>query len=135
MSGSGCPYCHESRHEKRLTEIFTKYDIPFTREFKLKQFNIRYEYDFYLPLHRVIVEFHGDHHYVPKKFYGGDERLKYTQQCDREKEAHAKDVGLPIVVFNENTAKLENDKYEELVVDSIRTAYQTRQNVFLTYTT
>lgn len=130
LSGQGCPACIESKHEKRLAAIFKKYDIPFEREFKLKQFNIRYEYDFYLPLQRVIVEFHGDHHYVAKKFYGGDERLKYTQQCDREKEAYAKAVGLPIVVFNMTTAKLEDDEYEDLVISSIRTAYQSRRNVY-----
>lgn len=130
LNNRGCPVCRSSKNEQRLAAIFKKYDVPFVQEFKLKQYNNRYRYDFYLPLQRVIVEFHGDHHYRDRKHYGGESKLKFFQQRDREKEAIANEAGIPIVVLNRKTAMLDDDAYEELVLNYIRKAYETRQNVY-----
>lgn len=130
LHGNGCQLCHESKHEKRLAAVFTKYDVPFKREYKLREYSNLFRYDFYLPLQKVLVEFHGDLHYIPKKFNGGEDELKNVQQRDREKEAIASKAGIPIVVLNTITAKLEDPEYELFVLNCIRTAYQTRRNVY-----
>lgn len=125
LNGTGCPRCKESKGEKRISEILDKYEIPYKREFKI--LNQQYEYDFYLPNHHLLIEFHGVHHYKAINFFGGEERLEYTRKCDEIKVKLAKKERIPLIVFNYmQFNELSKEEFETLVMETIRTAIKER---------
>ena len=88
LQGTGCPYCKESRGEKKIAEILIKYNIPFQRQYSFKDLfgdlNLLV-FDFYLPEHKILIEFDGLQHYKPIKFFGGLEKLKKQRMNDLKK--------------------------------------------------
>ena len=125
LNGTGCPRCKESKGEKRISEILDKYEIPYKREFKI--LNQQYEYDFYLPNHHLLIEFHGVHHYKAINFFGGEERLEYTRKCDEIKVKLAKKERIPLIVFNYmQFNELSKEEFETLVMETLRTSIKER---------
>jgi hypothetical protein len=61
LSGTGCHSCCESRGEKKVAEILTKNNIEFIREFTFSDLKDKSNlfYDFYLPKHKLFIEYHG----------------------------------------------------------------------------
>jgi hypothetical protein len=98
LKGSGCARCNYSKGERFLAGILTKHDIKFIPQFKLPLHQFRY--DFYLPDHNVLIEFHGIQHYLPVKHFGGKKTLKQTQFRDKLKKALAREHRIPIHVVN-----------------------------------
>ena len=47
-------------------------------------------FDFYLPLHNIIIEYDGEHHFQPVKGWGGEDKFKITQQNDYIKDSYCK---------------------------------------------
>lgn len=74
LQGTGCPSCSESRGERKIAEILTKNNIVFIREKTFPDLKNKSQlfYDFYLPEHRVLIEYHGKQHCKPIKFFGGE---------------------------------------------------------------
>lgn len=46
-------------------------------------------YDFYLPNYNLLIEYQGEQHYEPVKYFGGEEGLKIRQEHDRRKREYA----------------------------------------------
>jgi hypothetical protein len=84
LGGAGCPKCKESFGEKKIAEILLKYNIQFEREktFKDLKYRANLYYDFYLPNHKVFIEYHGIQHFAPVKFFGGKNALIETRKRD-----------------------------------------------------
>jgi very-short-patch-repair endonuclease len=47
-------------------------------------------FDFYLPLHHIIIEYDGEHHFRPVKGWGGEDKFQITQQNDCIKNNYCK---------------------------------------------
>lgn len=120
LNGQGCPVCRESKGEQKIFEILTKYDIPFRREFKFPCSDSRYEYDFYLPIHNVLIEFHGKQHYEPIEFFGGQQRLEYTQDCDKKKRQLAKHFKKHLLEIHYKSLKLNDKDFENMIFYNIK---------------
>lgn len=69
IQGQGCPICNESKGEILIANILTSNNIIFEREYKLPGISLPYEYDFYLPEHNLLIEFHGKQHYERISFF------------------------------------------------------------------
>lgn len=66
--GNGCPHCNSSKGEKAIKKYLDKNNIKHIREqsFKdlyYKNIKCKMRFDFYLPDHNLLVEFHGEQHY------------------------------------------------------------------------
>lgn len=120
LNGQGCPSCRESKGEKRISDILDKYDIEYKREFKIPIANERFEYDFYLPVHNVLIEFHGQQHYNVIEYFGGQKRLEYTQACDEKKRQIAKYFKIPLLEISYKLLKLSEEEFEQKLFSLIK---------------
>lgn len=114
LSGKGCPICKASKGELLLEDIFKKHSIKTIQQFKLPNYN--FEYDFYLPDYNLLIEFHGIQHYEVIDFFGGEERFKYTQQCDAFKRSLAREYRIPLIEFNYKQLKLQLLEFEKFIL-------------------
>lgn len=120
LNGAGCPSCRESKGERRIADILDKYGIEYKREFKLPMQNERFEYDFYLPVHNVLIEFHGQQHYNVIDYFGGQARLEYTQACDEKKRQIAKHFRIPLLEISYELLKLSEEDFENMIFYNIK---------------
>lgn len=123
-AGIGCPYCNESTGEKRLAKIFDKLEVSYQREYKIPNTKTRYEYDFFLPDHGVLIEFHGRQHFEPVEIFGGQKALEDTQRRDKAKVELAKAHKIPLVEFTHKDMLLEEEAFEALVISRVKEALQ-----------
>lgn len=83
----GCPHCKESKGEKKVKKFLEENNIILIRQHKFndcKNIN-QLPFDFYLPEHNLCIEYDGELHYNPKKYFGGEAGLKETQKRDQIK--------------------------------------------------
>ena len=130
LNGNGCPLCIESKNEKIFSNTLKKLGINFIREFKFHDQKSRHEYDFYLPTQDILVEIHGNHHYKPIEHFGGIERLKYTQECDKYKEYIAFKKHKPLIIYNHKLFKKPSEELENLIITSLTLANKERKSLY-----
>jgi len=92
QKGNRCPFCKETRGEKRIEEYLSLNNVQLKIE---KIFlDCRYiqplRFDFYLPEHNVLIEYQGKQHYFPVDFAGkgeewANEQFKINQIKDQIK--------------------------------------------------
>lgn len=120
LEGRGCWQCKSSKGELAIKAILDKYDIKYKKEFKFNNETKKYRYDFYLPIHNVLIEFHGGQHYYAIDFFGGQNRLKYTQESDKKKQKLAKYYKIPLIIFNYKHLRLKREEFEKLFFNTIK---------------
>lgn len=108
----GCPICHESSGEKKLASILNDSDIQFERQKKFEGCKniLLLSFDFYLPEYNCCIEYDGIQHFIPIKYFGGDEKLKYTKIND----------GIKTDYCLKNEIKLIRIKYDENISQKIK---------------
>lgn len=119
LNGRACPVCKSSRGEKFLLKIFQKHNINFVKEYKIPGTNYLFRYDFYLPDHNLLIEFHGIQHFKAREFFGGEEALKDTQRRDIFKKELAKLARINIIYFTYRHLKLGRKEFENFVISII----------------
>ncbi len=120
LNGAGCPCCNSSKGERVLEAIFDNKDIKYIREYKLPEIVNRFEYDFYLPEHNTLVEFHGIQHYKPIEYFGGEDALSYVKRNDRFKRDLAYLFKYRLLEFNYKQLKLlTKQDFEDLVLNTL----------------
>ena len=87
LAGNGCPTCSNSKGELRIVNFLKNNNILFQTQKRIKSDNIFYQasffvVDFYIPRLSLIIEYHGEQHYMPIKHFGG--RKKFERQQDRD---------------------------------------------------
>jgi len=74
LQGKGCSKCSESKGEKSINEVLTKYNISYIPNSKFKDciglpdkkgYCYELKYDFYIPDENMIIEFDGEQHFKP----------------------------------------------------------------------
>lgn len=93
LNNCGCPNCNKSNGERCIEKILKYKNILFITQ---KTFNdLRginnglLPYDFYLPEYNLLIEFQGEQHARPIKYFGGEEKFKYQQEHDKRKREYA----------------------------------------------
>ena len=68
----------------------------------LKQICYLDSFDFYLPEHNICIEYHGEQHYKPVKFFGGVKNLELTLKRDKIKGDYCikNNIKLIVIPFN-----------------------------------
>ena len=107
MSKTGCPRCRESYGERLIANCLTELGLNFKKEYSFK--GSKYRFDFYLPGHNVLIEFHGIQHYLPVERFGGADGHFATVVRDIAKTVLAQKKNIPLLVFN----------YEDLLSDKL----------------
>lgn len=99
LNNKGCPFCNESKGEKKILEILENNNIFFIRQYKFNECkNInQLPFDFYLPDYNICIEFDGIQHYKPVKYFGGINKLKYTQNNDKIKTEYCENNNIRLI--------------------------------------
>lgn len=116
LSNHGCPKCKQSHGEKLIYDILKKYKIPFKYQFKLinKYFEQSLLYiDFFVKYkgNQYFIEYNGEQHYRPIKYFGGEEQFKKQSRRDELLrsfcEIHKDKVTLLEIPFSQDEQSIE----------------------------
>lgn len=100
IQGKGCIQC--SGYHKSVDEIssFLKNNgFNFEREKKFKWLK-RQRLDFYLPDFNTAIEYQGEQHFSPVKYFGGDKRFNDRVERDKRKQILCKQNGVDILYIS-----------------------------------
>lgn len=120
----GCPQCSyvnpssESKGEKTIAKYLTDRCIKFVRQYTniscKNDKNKALRFDFYIPELNLLIEYDGEQHFKPIKYWGGQKNFEKLQVNDKIKENWAKENGLNFVRF----------KYDDFCVDMLNNIIQ-----------
>ena len=107
----GCPYCNQSKGERKIYKYLKENDIIFEIQKRFDNCkNIRcLPFDFYLPDLNTCIEFDGELHFKSYEHFGGEEKLLKTQKNDNIKTEYCKN----------NDIKLLRIKYDENIINCL----------------
>lgn len=105
ISGRGCPICKSSQGEKKINSTLLSMAISFKRqqsfEWTRSNNNGFYKYDFYLPEHNLIIEYHGIQHYEHVPFFHKTYSVfQEKQKVDNKKQELAEKNGLHYLIIS-----------------------------------
>ena len=74
-------------------------NIKFEKQKKFKNCKDKQllSFDFYLIDYNICVEFDGRHHFETIDYWGGEEKLKYTQKHDKMKNIYCKKNNIKLI--------------------------------------
>ena len=96
IKGHGCPNCKKSLGEQQIIKVLEFYNIDYEQQKKIPNTSLfcnnRYIYvDFYLPKYNLIIEYQGEQHYRPIRWFGGVEQFNKQQERDNAVRQYCKD--------------------------------------------
>ena len=129
LSGQGCPFCKESKGERRIKQYLENNNIEYEQQ---KMFSwLKYEkpmkLDFYLPKYNVGIEFQGEQHFCNKKWWNStdegkiNEYFNKTIERDIEKHRLCNNNGIELFYITDHNFK---EKY-----DGIYDVYHTSKSI------
>lgn len=100
LSGNGCRLCRESLGEKKAAKFLLDNNINFEREITFKNLigdSKPLFYDFYLPDHKILIEYDGIQHSKAVSFFGGEDSLLKRKKYDLIKIKYAVNNGFKLI--------------------------------------
>lgn len=93
-NGFFCPHCTQgiSYSERLMRELLKELKLEYKTQYIIKGYN--YRYDFYIPKYNMILETHGEQHYVENGERGIYGIPSYDKENDMEKERIALESGI-----------------------------------------
>ena len=97
----GCPNCKKSLGELSIKNYFDKNNIYYISQYKFDDLlgvnGRNLSYDFYLPNYNTLIEFQGEQHEKPIKYFGGEEYFEIQQEHDKRKQDYAKNNNIKLL--------------------------------------
>lgn len=124
---TGCPTCVISNGENLIAKILKKHEISFNQQFIFTGNYNKYRYDFLLTTHRILIEFHGEQHFRPVDYFGGQESFKKIRHNDKAKIKLAKIQKIPLIELNYTHLFLSEEEFEKLLVETLRSVNWSRK--------
>lgn len=80
----GCPKCYRSLGEEKVAALLSENNIKFEEQKKFPDCVDKAElpFDFFLPEFNTCIEYQGEQHFKPVKWFGGEDGFKYTKRHD-----------------------------------------------------
>lgn len=123
LSGQGCVRCKVSLGEEKIAQFLTEHGLDHTPQYRVGDY--LYRYDFFVPDLNLLIEYDGEQHFRPVKYFGGVETYERLVQRDREKNLLAKMFGhhlirIPYTQFDNLEVYLSRaiDRYFRYRVDN-----------------
>lgn len=106
LRGGGCPECNMSNGEKRVLKYLNDNSIIFDEQYTFKDCRniLPLPFDFYLPDYNACIEYDGEQHFHPVKFFGGEEAFNQLKRNDSIKNQYCKDhnINLCRIKYNQD---------------------------------
>ena len=127
LRGQGCPLCTISHLENDIKNILTKNKIKFIWQYSNEKLGAQ-RIDFYLPEYKIAIECQGIQHFVPIKFFGGEQKHSMQKAWDIRKRKICEDNGVLMLyytdkkIYVENATKMQKNTFfsKELLVETIK---------------
>ena len=100
-----------------IRRLLMSYDIPFVCEKKYDDLKVtrHLRFDFFLADYNLLIEYHGEQHFLERKDYGERATLEEIQAYDKLKEEYAVKNGiLLLTISSPNVATIEEQVVEKL---------------------
>ena len=122
-SGRRCPMCKESRGERTIRLFLKNNHINFIRQYRYSDCKYKkpLPFDFYIPELNLLIEYHGEQHYKPAKWFSKKEEkvvenFRLQKIRDRIKRKYAKDNGINFLIISyKKIKKIENILEKEIL--------------------
>lgn len=131
LQGQGCPACKASKGELALKRVFDKYNIINKPQYRIPEILNELYYDFYLPDHNLLIEFHGIQHfeYVPFFHRNGDDDLDAQKRRDDVVRSNARQFKYNYLEITYRDLKnLSKQEFESFVLNKISCNLKRRRN-------
>ena len=98
LYGQGCPFCKESKGERKICDFLIANNIKFTRQKKFSDCKNKRKlsFDFYLPDYNILIEYDGIQHFESFKFFGGEEKFIKRKINDEIKNNFCKNIKIEL---------------------------------------
>jgi hypothetical protein len=121
LRGVGCPFCNHSKGEKLIKEYLKENKIEFIPQHRFDDCkSIRpLPFDFYLPDYNMCIEYNGEQHYKPIKFFGGVKKFNSLKYNDETKVdfCNKNNIELIIVTYKDsNIIDILNTKIKKVSI-------------------
>lgn len=112
---SNCPECRTSKGEEQIGIWLNNQNKDYKFQYNVKINNSNHYFDFYIPKDNLIIEFNGEQHYKPVKFFGGDKGYTYLQERDKIKINYCieNNINILIISYSENLFQKLEEYYEK----------------------
>lgn len=109
LRGQGCPICSESKGEREIKHYLENKKVKFIPQYKFPDCKYKrlLPFDFYLPDYNICIEFNGEQHYKPVKYFGGDNSFKLIKKRDNIKIKYCEDNNIQLIIIKHHE-NLEN---------------------------
>jgi hypothetical protein len=102
LTGSGCPYCKNSKGEDAIAHFLKKHGIKYIPQYRFTNnysfCENKYIYvDFFLPNDSIIIEFNGLQHYGAVDFWGGEKVFQKQKNRDETVRMYCKDNNIRLL--------------------------------------
>jgi hypothetical protein len=119
---NGCPDCNKSKGESMISIFLDKNKILY--EFQ-KSFNgcvnkLPLRFDFYIPKYNICIEYNGEQHYKPVKYFGGVKNLEYNRKKDKIKQEFCANNRINLLII----------KYDESVNEKLKLIDKNIYNIY-----
>jgi hypothetical protein len=103
LNGKGCNICKESKGEKEIRNYLLTNNVKFIKQYKFDDCKrIKpLPFDFYLPDYNTCVEYNGEQHYKPIKYFGGESKFKKQIDNDMIKINYCKENKINLLIIND----------------------------------
>lgn len=124
LNGHGHEKCSKrtSKGENKIMKILNENKIEFIHQYKYKDcrnINIL-SFDFYLPKYNCCIEYDGRFHFESVDYFGGDEKLKYTQKNDNIKNSYCEYNNINLIRIHHKIKDVEHFLIRKLKILSLK---------------
>lgn len=108
-STMSCGCMKKSRGEMYVENLLKEFNIYFEKQksFENCKRKKRLRFDFFLPIQNICIEYDGEQHYKPIKYWGGEENFKEIQLNDQIKNDFCKKNNIRLVRIPYTKSKQE----------------------------
>jgi len=98
----GCPFCRESKGERKIDIFLSQNGFEFYREKTFlncinPETKRRLRFDFYLPKENICIEYDGKQHFTPMTKFGGAQGFEQIKKRDEIKNLFCEKEGINLV--------------------------------------
>lgn len=122
LSGQGCMRCKSSKGEEKIRKFLEHNQIEYIDQYKIE--HSRFRYDFFLPNLNLLIEYDGEQHFRPIKYFGGKKTFERQKHADYCKTVLAKKLGYKLI----RISYIEFNYLENYLSRAIDKSFQYRVN-------
>jgi hypothetical protein len=113
LRGQECPFCKSSKGEKIISDFLLSKNISYIPQYSLSKCRYKnpLEFDFFIPINNLIIEYDGIQHFKPIEFFGGEKAFQDRILKDQIKNEYCLDNDIKLIrISYKNNIKGELNK-------------------------